>query len=281
MATPRTEDREKLRKDRAKQAVALAMESRWSDAVEVNASLVRDFPDDLEAYNRLGKALSELGRNREAIAAFQRALEISPYNSIAKKNLGRLMELGEEAPQSKAPAGKAARTFIEERGKTGVTSLLNVANQKVLLKMAPGHPVDLNVGGGVLKVANSAEEHLGQVEPRLASRLIKLMKGGNRYEAVVTHVGQQELFVLLREVYRDPSQAGIASFPSRESGDHGVYLPGTILGNDAPDDASEAPDPRVVKDWSNDDTEPGDDEAFSPVIHRIISADGESSSDDM
>ena len=32
-------------------------------------------------------------------------------------------------------------------------------------------------------------------------------------------------------------------------------------------------DPVIVKDWSDDDTEPGDDEAFSPVIHRIINTD--------
>ena len=31
----------------------------------------------------------------------------------------------------------------------------------------------------------------------------------------------------------------------------------------------------AVKDWSNDDTEPGDDEAFSPVIHRIINSPGD------
>lgn len=276
MATRRTEDRKKLHRDRAKQAVVLAMASRWLDAVEANALLVRDFPDDLEAYNRLGKALSELGRNKEAIAAFQRALEISPYNSIAKKNLGRLTEIGEEATQPKAPAGKAARkAFIEESGKTGVTSLLNVADQKLLFKMTPGHPVDLYSEGGTLKVASSTKDYLGQVEPRLASRLNKLTKGGNRYEAVVTHVDEREISVLLREVYRDPSQAGIASFPSRESGDRGVYLPNTILGYDVPDDMGDNPDLHVVKDWSNDDTEPGDDEVFSPVIHRIISADGD------
>ena len=36
----------------------------------------------------------------------------------------------------------------------------------------------------------------------------------------------------------------------------------------------------AVKDWSNDDTEPGDDEAFSPVIHRIINSPGEDMDDD-
>jgi len=41
------------------------------------------------------------------------------------------------------------------------------------------------------------------------------MAGGNRYEAVVTSVGQGEVVVLIREVYRHPSLAGTPSFPTR------------------------------------------------------------------
>ena len=73
--------------DLTRQAVALAMESRWEEAVEVNRAILDDFPTDLETCNRLGKALSELGQNVEARKAFERALSISPNNPIAKKNL--------------------------------------------------------------------------------------------------------------------------------------------------------------------------------------------------
>jgi hypothetical protein len=38
--------------------------------------------------------------------------------------------------------------------------------------------------------------------------------------------------------------------------------------------------PIAVKDWSDDDTEPGDDDAFSPVVHRIINAGDESAGQD-
>ena len=74
------EEENRVRKDLAKKAVALAMRSLWEEAVGVNRSIVADFPDDLEAYNRLGKALSELGRNHEALEAFHHAQEISPNN---------------------------------------------------------------------------------------------------------------------------------------------------------------------------------------------------------
>tara|TARA_B100000809_G_scaffold220391_1_gene228100 strand:- start:430 stop:597 length:168 start_codon:yes stop_codon:yes gene_type:complete len=48
-------------------------------------------------------------------------------------------------------------------------------------------------------------------------------------------------------------------------------------------EAFDAGDDDTLKDWSNDDTEPGDDDAFGPVIHRIIGnnpRDDDASGDD-
>ncbi len=270
MVSPQATDKEKLRKDQAKRAVALAMKSRWSEAVETNMSILGEFPEDLEANLRLGKALTELGRHKEAKSAFQRALELSPHNAIAKKNLDRLTQLGDDAPRENVGNKPAPKVFIEESGKAGVTSLINLASPKELLKMAPGHTVEIQTENGGLKVASPTGEYLGQVEPRLASRLTRLIDGGNRYEATVTSAAEQELTVIVREVFQHPSQAGTASFPSRSGQDGRVYLPGTILGYESGDEEGEEIDPAAVKDWSDDDTEPGDDEAFSPVVHRII-----------
>ena len=45
-----------LKRRRSKQAVALAMEGRWREAIAINKEIIEGFPDDVEAYNRLGKA---------------------------------------------------------------------------------------------------------------------------------------------------------------------------------------------------------------------------------
>ena len=259
---------DRQRKEMAKRAIAMAMQNRWPEAVETNTAILSDFPEDLEAYNRLGKAMSEQGRVGEAKDAFQRALDISPHNSIARKNLDRLMKVEDADVGSGAGVGRAGHTFIEESGKAGVTSLMSVAPANVLVKEAPGRSVKLEIDGGALKVYGLADECLGQVEPRLASRLTRLMKSGNRYEAAVTSVGERELSVIIREVYHHPSQADVVSFPLRAG--VGVYLQGTTLGYDPGDE--EFAEPTAVKDWSSDDTEPGDDDAFSPVVHRIISS---------
>ena len=275
MVSQQTKKEAKQRKERAKKAIALAMENRWSAAVSANQSILSDFPDDLEAYNRLGKALSELGRVKEARDAFQRALEISPHNTIAKKNLDRLLKMGDDTPRCNTINRKVPNAFIEESGKTGVTSLINLAESRTISKMSPGHPVNLRMDGGRLKVYDTLGEYVGQVEPRLASRLLRLIKGSNRYEATVTSAGENGLTVIIREVYKHPSQAGTVSFPSKGQPGLQVYLPSTILGHDSSDEESAETDGEVaVKDWSDDDTEPGDGEAFSPVIHRIINAGG-------
>ena len=277
------EDRDKIRKDRAKRAVALAMRGRWEQAATMNRSIVREFPDDLEAYNRLGKAFSELGRNREAKAAFESVLKRSPNNSIAKKNLTRLTKLAEDSsPRVAKRASRSVHAFLEESGKAGVTTLTKPAPTSVLLELTPGDLVNLSVTGRALTVTDESGAYIGQVEPRLGSRIAKLIKGGNRYEATVTSAEDRRLDIIIREIYKSPSQMGTASFPLRGSAEYGGYLPSQIMTYDAGDDDMELPiaEKIAVKDWSNDDTEPGDDEAFSPVVHRIIDSPGDDMDDD-
>lgn len=279
MFTREIEYREKTRKDLAKKAVSLAMQSRWEEAVDVNRSILNSFEDDLEAHNRLGKGLSELGRNREAKEAFRRTLEISPYNSIAKKNLDRLDRLGEDSSNAAARGSSIPPVFIEESGRAGVTSLTTLASSDVLVKLAPGHRVDLLMEGSSLRIAESSGEYVGQVEPKLASRLTRLIKGGNRYDATVTSVRERELTVIIRETSQDPSQAGTVSFPGKGGGSYPAYMPNAAL-SDLTEDEPAQPERIVVKDWSDDDTEPGDDDAYTPVFHRIIKAGEEGVTED-
>ncbi len=276
MAYQQTEDKVKTKQERTKAAIALAMQSRWSEAVAVNRSLIDDFPGDLESYNRMGRALMELGRIDEAREAFQRVLEVSPHNTIARKNLDRLEQLGDNLPRNQPTHRRATRAFIGESGKTLVTLLVNVASPKTLARLTPGDDVNLELVGRRLNVTDEASgEEVGQVESKTASRIKRLMSGGNRYAATVKSVDDRAVTIIIREVYKHPSQAGIVSFPSKASS--GAYVSSPPLGDDAREDenAVEAKRINAAKDWSDDDTEPGDDEAFSPSIHRIINSASE------
>ena len=276
VAYQQTEDKVKTKQERTKAAIALAMQGRWTEAVAVNRSLIDDFPGDLESHNRMGRALTELGRIDEAREAFRRVLEVSPHNTIARKNLDRLEQLGDDLPRHQPTHRRATQAFIGESGKTLVTSLVNVAPPKTLARLTPGDDVNLELVGRRLNVTDEASgEELGQIESKTASRIKRLMSGGNRYAATVKSVDDRAVTIIIREVYKHPSQAGIVSFPSKASSVGHVSSPS--LGDDATEDESAVEAKRInaAKDWSDDDTEPGDDEVFTPSIHRIINSASE------
>jgi len=212
------------------------MQSRWEEAAAVNKSIIEMFPDDADAYNRLGKALTQMGKYAEAKEAYSHALEIEPTNSIARKNLDRLSHLSEAGPGQKEGKQVSAHLFIEETGKTEVTNLHQVAPREVMAKLAAGDPVYLKAKRQRLIVESIDGEYIGEIEPKLGLRLIKLMEGGNKYTAAIARISEDKGKVMIKEVYRHPSQAGRPSFPTRVTDDFRPYVKNTVLRYELEDD---------------------------------------------
>jgi hypothetical protein len=229
-------EKAKLRRQRTNEAIALAMQSQWDEAIAVNKSIIEIFPDDADAYNRLGKALTQLGRYAEAEDAYSHALEIEPNNGIAKKNLDRLAHLREAEAEPRNGRQVSSHLFIEETGKADVADLYRVAPRKVLVKIAAGDPVHLEAKGQSLTVESVDGEYIGEVEPRLGLRLIKLMQGGNRYTAAIVGVGEKGGKVMIKEVFQHPSQAGRPSFPARAADGFRPYVKDSMLKYEREDD---------------------------------------------
>ncbi len=202
---------------RSKQAIALAMEGRWEEAIAANQGLIELFPNDVNAYNRLGRAYMEWGEYGRAEEAYRRAMDIDPYNMIAKRNLGRLSHLGEAAVGGHGDSDKVEpQQFVEETGKAGLVSLYDLASPKVLAQMSAGDKVYVKVNGGELQAENAHKERLGRVEPAHERRLMKLMDGGNRYSAAIVTATDEGVTIIIRETHQDPSQGGRSSFPAKE-----------------------------------------------------------------
>ena len=210
------EEQARLIRQRSKQAIALAMQGRWREAVAANKSLIVNFPNDVDAYNRLGRAYMELGEYAQAREAYTRAVELDPYNVIAQKNLQRLSHLEGAVVGSEADSQKVGpQHFIEETGKAGVVSLYRLGSPVVLARMVAGDKVYLEIDGSNLIAKNGRGEYLGQVEPKHGQRLVRLMQGGNQYTAAIIRSIEDMMTIIIREIYQDPSQAGQLSFPSR------------------------------------------------------------------
>lgn len=246
----------RLRRQRSEQAIKLALQSRWDEAVTLNLSILElTGQRDGDAFNRLGRALMALGRYRDARVAYSRALSLDPTNQIARKNLAILEKKAEDEPE--APAAAAGREsvdpklFVEETGKTGVT-VLQRPRKEALLRMTPGERVFLRRDGNLLLAENGAGEVVGQIEPRIALRLIRLMDGGNEYAAAISHLGTETARIIIKETLQHSTQTGRLSFPP--AGIDGTPRPYTRDGLIRYDDEDEEPveEPDNVESWDTD-----------------------------
>ncbi|MGZ6140767.1 MAG: tetratricopeptide repeat protein [Myxococcaceae bacterium] len=237
------------RRQLADQAIGHATHGDWEAAVEANRALLELGPDT-DAYNRLGKALAELSRHAEALEAYEQALARDATNRIAERNVERLRVLVRQAPAGETglvassdgkPEKAPAALFIEEMGKTGHARLINLASPDKLAPLSPGDQVVLTPAGEQL-LAYIGEEEIGQVEPRVGSRLMKLMAGGNRYDAAITILNREELRIIIRETFSHPANFGKVSFPgssTSRSGDVRPYMKGSALRYDDEEESEE------------------------------------------
>jgi len=241
------EERARLIRRSTKQAIALAMEGRWREAVATNKSILENYPDDVDACNRLGRAYMELGDYQLARESYSRAKEIDPYNAIAEKNLRRLSHLREAGTVSGESSDRVEpQVFIEETGKTGVVSLYRLAPKEVLAEIDAGDKVNLKIVDSNLIVENRHQQYLGQVEPKHSQRLIKLIKGGNRYTATVISSSEDMMAVIIRGTYQHPSQEGQLSFPSKGVGSLRPYVSDKILRRQIEFDEATATEPGYI-----------------------------------
>jgi hypothetical protein len=266
--TYQPEERERLRRKLNEQAIAAALQSQWEDAAALNQRLLSLMPQDLSTLNRLGKALSELGRYAEARKAYGDALEIDPTNSIARKNFDRLATLAET--ESAGPVAHERidpRLFIEETGKTGFANLIDLAPKAVLARLTAGDQVYLDREGAILYVKNASGDRIGRIEPRLAARLIKFMEGGNKYAAGITDLGDHAVRIIIRESYQSPDMFGKVSFPSQGGEITRGYIKDTMLRYDL-EEEEEGEEDEYAMDEEEEGEEGGEQEFEEPELRE-------------
>ena len=230
----REEDKARLRRKASQEAIALAMQSRWQEAVTVNQSIIELLPTDIDAYNRLGRAYMELGEFAKAKDAYGHTIELDPYNSIAQRNLQRLSLLPDSQISVKEERREASLDlFIGEMGKAGVVNLKDLAPKEVLAKMAAGNQVYLKVRGRQLVVENEQAEYLGLVEPPHGFRLARLIEGGNKYAVAIVNIDNNNARVIIRETFQHPSQVGRLSFPVKAVEGFQPHVKDTLLRHEA------------------------------------------------
>jgi hypothetical protein len=222
----------RLKRQLIEQAVAAAVAADWRASADLNRRILELGPD-VQAENRLAKALWEIGELGSAREHYQAALALEPTNRIAERNIDRLrtllVEAGERTIEAQAGSKAPVNIFVEETGKTGFAMLVDLPNPRQLAQVNPGDLVELAPDGQRL-MAHSNGVPVGAVEPKVAARLLKLIATGNAYTAGVTSLGDRDVRIIIRETYQDPRNYGKVSFPTAAKvTDLRPYTKGTLV----------------------------------------------------
>ena len=242
----------RLKRQRADQAIQLALQSRWEEAAAINRSIISVFPSDVDAYNRLGKALMEMGESEEARRAYEKTLALEPGNSIARKNLERLdarksiAAVRVESPKSIDPA-----LFIAQTGSTGIANLKAIVPE-TLAGLTAGDTLNLRIEGHTVAVETVGGDQLGEIEPKLGLRLARLIEGGNRYVAAVASLSNGGVRIIIREIYQHPSQQGKPSFPVSGGDTFRSYVKERLVRHDLDEEEPSEDLDEEGEDWEHE-----------------------------
>lgn len=252
------------RRQRAEAAIAHALGRRWEQAAAENRALLEEDASDIEAANRLGKALTELDDLAGAEQAYLAALTIDGANAIARRNLGRIQEALAGAQRKPAKA-KAARGAAAKKGARGggkaaaaarpaaaTVSIIEATGASAefalqrpvlaaLQRLEPGDTLELAATESGVAVTTERGVVLGQIEPRAGLRLRRMIEGGNRYTVILRQITEGGATVHVRESHRDPSLVGQVSFlpppATRRRAPRAYSRPSAVVRYDAdPDD---------------------------------------------
>ena len=118
-----------------KKAIDAALKNDWETAVILNTQILNNTQNNLGAKIRLGKALIQTKKFKEAIKMFEEVLEIDPINQIAIKNLAVAKE------KKVSQANIQAKQLIIEPGMT--TELTIEVNKNIPFEV--GQVLTLNI----------------------------------------------------------------------------------------------------------------------------------------
>lgn len=191
-----------------KQAIDAAKASDWQLAVELNNQILKQDSENTNALNRLGVALVQLKKVKEAREAFDKVLELDRTNIIAKKHLTKI-----DKKQDLTAPSFTQQHFIEEPGKTRIIELSRLCNKQTLESLNVGSNCDLRLKNRYISIEVDGK-YIGALPEDISYRLGRLIQGGNQYSCSVRSSNGKNCSVYIKETFRSDKNYGIQSFPS-------------------------------------------------------------------
>lgn len=200
--------------DLAQQAILSALSCNWEKAIKLNQEILKEYPSDVDALNRLARAQSELGELNKARNTAQKVIKIDPFNTIAIKALSRWKNLQKVEVYASTPT--KAYMYLEEPGKTKIICLIHLGSEKILANLDAGDEVLLNTHSHRVSITTLDGKYVGRLPDNLSARLRNLINMGNTYKTFIKSITCSEVKVFIREIERSAKLADIPSFSSEK-----------------------------------------------------------------
>lgn len=205
----------------AQLAAQAALSSNWQEAALINEKILKANKDNVEALNRLARAMVCIGQLPKAQKLYKKVLEIDPYNIIARKNFDKISASGPAPSKTngqKTPVHtvNVSNLFLSEPGKTKVINLLNLAAPSTLAILNFGEQVSIKPKNHSVIITTTEGIYLGALPDDLAHKLIAFIAGGNQYEAYIKSVTSKSLTIFIREVLRSSRFTNQPSFQASQ-----------------------------------------------------------------
>lgn len=216
-----------MNNDLAQKAISSALKGNWKEAIALNKEILKKKKEDVDALNRLAKAYIETGSINNAKSTARKTLRIDPFNKIATKSLEKWKNLKKKELLKKSIC-MPQEQFLEEPGKTRISSLINLGHKKVLVKLDSGEEVNFKTTRHRVSIATNENEYIGRLPDDVAARIGKCVKVGYDYQFFIKSIDSEGVKVFIREVKRSPKLKDSATF-STEKVDYMAHTPPELV----------------------------------------------------
>lgn len=197
------------------QAIDAALNSDWAVALKINKKIIRTDPQNVDALNRQARVYMEMGRSNLAKKYYGEVVKIDPYNPIALKNL-KIIKSFKPLRHSSIIHTNGTKLlpslFLQEPGKTKIVNLLKVAEPQKLSQVYCGMPVEIVIKNRRITIVDTIGNYLGVLPDDINHYLLRLLKGGSRYDLFIKAIRVNSLCVLIKETYRSKKFKNQPSF---------------------------------------------------------------------
>jgi|SRR3989338_8153570 len=230
-------------------AIDAALDSRWEEALKLNRQIIKVDPQNLDALNRQARVHMEMGKFNLAKKYYSEALKIDPYNPIAIKNLKILKSFkgnGDSGLIHNGISKLSASLFLQEPGKTKIVNLLKVAEPQKLSKAFCGMKVNMIIKNRKITITDEFDNYLGVMPDDINYHLLKLLKGGNKYDLFIKAIKVNGLAVLIKETYRSKKFKNQPSFLENSTATLATEILTNLDQNESDDETDENEEEQVV-----------------------------------